>query len=123
MLHPSYVLLYVEDPLASAEFYTRLLGAEPVEKAATFVLYVFSNGLKLGLWLREEVEPRASGTPGAVELGISVGSKSEVDRLFDSWKNLGVTLAQEPVAMDFGYTFTAVDPDGHRLRVFGPIAE
>jgi hypothetical protein len=22
--------------------------------------------------------------------------------------------------MDFGHTFTAADPDGHRLRVFAP---
>jgi hypothetical protein len=27
---------------------------------------------------------------------------------------------QSPIAMDFGFTFTAVDPDGHRLRVFAP---
>ncbi|MBU2848483.1 drug:proton antiporter, partial [Acidithiobacillus ferriphilus] len=23
---------------------------------------------------------------------------------------------------DFGYTFLAIDPDGHRLRVFAPTA-
>jgi predicted enzyme related to lactoylglutathione lyase len=32
----------------------------------------------------------------------------------------GVAIAQKPVEMDFGYTFTALDPDGHRLRVFAP---
>jgi hypothetical protein len=26
------------------------------------------------------------------------------------------------VQMDFGYTFVAADPDGHRLRVFVPEA-
>ena len=25
-----------------------------------------------------------------------------------------------PTAMDFGFTFVALDPDGHRLRVFAP---
>jgi hypothetical protein len=27
-----------------------------------------------------------------------------------------------PVQMDFGTTFVATDPDGHRLRVFVPAA-
>jgi len=31
-------------------------------------------------------------------------------------------IIQEPVQMDFGYTFVATDPDGHRLRVFVPEA-
>jgi hypothetical protein len=33
---------------------------------------------------------------------------------------LGLRIIQEPVKMDFGFTFTAADPDGHRLRVFAP---
>lgn len=32
----------------------------------------------------------------------------------------GLSIAQAPVAMDFGMTFVALDPDGHRLRVFAP---
>jgi hypothetical protein len=31
-------------------------------------------------------------------------------------------IAQEPTAAEFGYTFVALDPDGHRLRVFAPPA-
>jgi hypothetical protein len=27
-----------------------------------------------------------------------------------------------PTKMDFGTTFVALDPDGHRLRVFAPAA-
>jgi len=27
-------------------------------------------------------------------------------------------VRQEPTDMDFGFTFTMADPDGHRLRVF-----
>jgi hypothetical protein len=30
-------------------------------------------------------------------------------------------IAQAPTAMDFGMTFVALDPDGHRLRVFAPV--
>ena len=32
----------------------------------------------------------------------------------------GVPIAQAPVALDFGYTFVGLDPDGHRLRMFVP---
>jgi predicted enzyme related to lactoylglutathione lyase len=31
-------------------------------------------------------------------------------------------VAQPPTRMDFGFTFLALDPDGHRLRVFAPAA-
>ncbi len=30
----------------------------------------------------------------------------------------GLTIAQAPSDMDFGRTFVALDPDGHRLRVY-----
>ena len=29
----------------------------------------------------------------------------------------GIKVVQEPTEMDFGYTFTALDPEGHRIRV------
>jgi hypothetical protein len=34
----------------------------------------------------------------------------------------GLPIAQAPTAMDFGPTFVALDPDGHRLRVFATVA-
>ena len=37
-----------------------------------------------------------------------------------AWSGLGVRVIQPPVRQDFGYTFVALDPDGHRLRVFAP---
>ena len=40
----------------------------------------------------------------------------------DAWAKLGLKILQEPTKMDFGYTFTAADPDGHRLRVFAAAA-
>jgi predicted enzyme related to lactoylglutathione lyase len=38
------------------------------------------------------------------------------------WKRRGLTIVQAPTRLDFGTTFVAVDPDGHRLRVFAPEA-
>ncbi len=53
----NYILLAVADPAASARFYSRLLGIEPVENSPTFVLFVLPNGVKLGLWIAAEMEP------------------------------------------------------------------
>ncbi len=34
------------------------------------------------------------------------------------WSRRGLAVAQQPTDMSFGHTFVALDPDGHRLRVF-----
>lgn len=38
------------------------------------------------------------------------------------WTTRGLHVVQQPTDMDFGHTFVALDPDGHRLRVFHPTA-
>jgi predicted enzyme related to lactoylglutathione lyase len=40
--------------------------------------------------------------------------------MHENWSGRGYAIAQKPVEMDFGCTFTALDPDGHRLRVLTP---
>ncbi|MEZ5841101.1 MAG: VOC family protein [Hyphomicrobiales bacterium] len=115
-----FVIFYVEDPAASAAFYTPLLGREPVESSPTFVLYALAGGLMFGLWGRAGVEPAVEAAAGACELTLPVGSPDEVDATFKVWTAKGVPMLQAPVRLDFGHTFTAVDPDGHRLRVFSP---
>ena len=57
---------------------------------------------------------------GASELAFSVADRSVVNDMHADWAGRGVAIAQRPVALDFGYTFVAVDRDGHRLRVFAP---
>jgi catechol 2,3-dioxygenase-like lactoylglutathione lyase family enzyme len=113
----NYLLLAVRDPLKSAELYTKLLGREPVEKAPTFVLYVLPTGLKIGLWLAEEMEPKPNAA-GGVEISFSEDSKDAVRATYEEWKQLGLKVLQEPTEMDFGFTFVVEDPDGHRLRPF-----
>ena len=39
-----------------------------------------------------------------------------------TWVAKGLAVIQTPTDMDFGHTFVALDPDGHRLRVFAPSA-
>ncbi|MDR3494927.1 MAG: VOC family protein [Ancalomicrobiaceae bacterium] len=118
MQTPTYILLYVADPIESAAFYEGIFGVEPVDVAPTFVLFVLGNGLKLGLWRRAGVEPAADGVPGASEICFALADRSAVDALFAVWADKGITIAQSPTAMDFGYTFTALDPDSHRIRAF-----
>ena len=119
----SFVLLYVENPLASADFYANLLGRPPIEAAPTFAMLPLSEGVMLGLWLRKNVQPAAAGTAGSSEVAFTVADDAAVDATFADWKQRGLKIAQTPTAMDFGRTFVALDPDGHRLRVFAPGAQ
>ena len=113
----NYLLLAVRDPLKSTELYTKLLGRDPVAKAPTFVLYVLPTGLKIGLWLADEMEPKPNAA-GGVEISFSEDSKDAVRATYEEWKKLGLNVLQEPTEMDFGFTFVVEDPDGHRLRPF-----
>ncbi len=122
MLQPNYFLLYVDNPPASAAFYTKLLGKQPVEAGPTFALFVLDSGVKIGFWSKHTVQPLATLVGGS-EVAFSVADNSVVNDLYADWVERGLPIAQAPTAMDFGYTFVAVDPDGHRLRVFALAAE
>ena len=111
-------LLYVEDPLKSAEFYEKLLRAPPVEASPGFAMFALTPPVMLGLWKRADVLPKVTAPTGCNEVGFHVESNEIVKQFFESAKKIGASVLQEPVQMDFGYTFTVADPDGHRLRVF-----
>ena len=118
MPHPTYYLLHVADPLASAAFYEQILGVAPVETAPTFSRFVLEGGVKLGLWSKATVEPATAGAPGGSEIGIAVKAPAEVDAVAAAWDKFSPTILQAPVDMDFGRSFLIADPDGHRIRVF-----
>lgn len=119
MSDPNFVLLYVADPTRSAAFYADLLGKPPVEASPTFAMFALQGGLHLGLWAAHTVQPAATAVGGG-ELAIAVDGEPGVHALHRAWAAKGLQIAQLPVAMDFGFTFVALDPDGHRLRVFAP---
>ncbi|BBP82255.1 drug:proton antiporter [Pseudomonas tohonis] len=118
MIAPNLLNLYVDDPVRSADFYRRLLARETVEHSPGFALFVFDNGFKLGLWARGGVKPATTVPGGGGELCFHVDSDDDVHRLHRLWREQGVEIVQAPEAMDFGYTFSGIDPDGHRLRVY-----
>jgi predicted enzyme related to lactoylglutathione lyase len=116
---PNFVLLYVRSPAASAGFYSGLLGKAPAEASATFVMFALDSGVMLGLWAAHTVLPAANAAGGG-ELAFAVADVQTVQALHTAWAGKGLPIAQAPTAMDFGFTFVALDPDGHRLRVFAP---
>lgn len=116
---PNFILLYVQNPLASAAFYKRLLKIAPVEASPTFCMFALESGMMLGLWGRDGVQPLAN-SPGGSELAFTLADAAAVDAAHTHWQDEGIKILQAPLNLDFGYTFTAADPDGHRLRVFAP---
>src|SRR5882724_8968280 len=111
---PNFVILYVDSPAASARFYAELLGRQPIEASPTFTMFALDSGVMLGLWLRSGVVPAATA-PGGGELAFTVADAAAVQATHDAWRQRRIAIAQTPIRMDFGDTFVALDPDGHRL--------
>ncbi|WP_116792571.1 VOC family protein [Achromobacter dolens] len=119
----NFVIFYVDKPEASAAFYSALLNRPPVESSPTFALFALDSGLMLGLWSRHTVEPAAAGRGGCTELAFTVPDADALNQRHLDWSLRGLPILQAPTNMDFGRTFVALDPDGHRLRVFAPAPE
>lgn len=115
----SLVILYVDNPAASATFYADLLGQVPAEQSPTFAMFPLPSGIGLGLWSRHTVAPAAAVSGGGAEIAFMA---MDVDAIHADWSAKGISIAQPPTELDFGRTFVALDPDGHRLRVFAPTA-
>lgn len=116
----NFVVLYVENPQASAAFYADLLGRAVIDSSPGFAMLPLSDAVMLGLWLRKAVEPAATAPAGGSEVAFAVADAAAVQATAADWKQRGLKIVQEPVQMDFGHTFVAADPDGHRLRVVAP---
>ena len=117
----NFIILYVADPAQSEAFYAKILGRSAVESSPTFVMFAMSSGLTLGLWGRSGVKP-AANAPGGGEIAFAVADNAALDARCAEWREKDIPIVQPPTDMDFGRTFVALDPDGHRLRVFAPSA-
>ncbi|MDK9698287.1 MAG: VOC family protein [Siculibacillus sp.] len=120
MTDPNLILLYVADVGASLAYWSELLDRPAAEQHETFAMLPLRDGVMLGLWRADDVEPAATVTGGGTEIIFPVTDRDEVDRLHAAWAARGRTILQGPTDVDFGRTFTAADPDGHRLRVLWP---
>jgi predicted enzyme related to lactoylglutathione lyase len=119
---PNLILLYVEDPAGSVEFYGRLFGQSPVAVHPTYAGFAFDNGLNLGLWSTKAKNFMSSGSGHRSEIAFMVPDDGEVRRLYAQWNSASVTIEQPLHEAVFGLTFVALDPDGHRIRVCKPDA-
>lgn len=115
----NFILAYVADVPRSVALYSKVLGLQPVENSANFAMFVQPNGVMIGLWANHDVKP-APTTPGGIEILFPVETRPELETLLKDWPALGLQIIQQPTQMDFGYTFTVADPDGHRLRAYLP---
>lgn len=118
MTDTNNILLYVTNPTESARFYAGLFGRQPVEVSPTFAMFVLPSGLALGLWSKTGVQPTPAASGGGCEIGFKAAGRDAVDATHAEWQAKGATIALPPTDLDFGRSFVAVDPDGHRLRVY-----
>lgn len=115
----NFSIVYVENVERSLAFYRPLLEREPVEVQDSFAMFVSESGTKFGLWAKGDVLPEMANVQGgAMELAFTVPNILTLQITQTKWRELGVTIIQEQTELDFGTTFMALDPDGHRLRVF-----
>lgn len=122
MLNFDFLLLHVADDAASATFYSTLLDTPIVGHQPGFAMLPLREGVMLGLWRRDTVQPASSGQTGASEISFAVADAAAVEAMHEAWWKRGLPILQAPTQMDFGMTFVAADPDGHRLRVYAPAA-
>lgn len=120
MSDPNFFILYVDNPMAIAAFYAALLGHSSIETSPTFAMFALKSGAMLGLWSKHTVEPASNATGGGGEVAFTVDNAESVNQIHSDWLGRGLPILQAPVRMEFGYTFVALDPDQHRLRVFAP---
>lgn len=112
-------VLYVADVSKSVAFYRDLFVLEPSYYGEGFALFELESG-QLRLWQQDEVVPTVSsshsvGLKDGCELAFNLGEENALDNLFDKLSTMAEIL-QLPCQMSFGKAFTALDPDGHRLR-------
>lgn len=112
-----FTILYVKSVEASVSFYQKILGEAPIEFHPTFASFQLTNGHMLGLWIETGVMPKTVGVGARSELCFDVPDRTELEGKFSVWTDAGAEILQGLTKMDFGDTFTAADPDGHRLRV------
>lgn len=117
ILEPNVVVLYVDNLVTTSQFYQDLLGIRPEEASPTFHSFTLSNGMNLALKARHSVVPPTEAKNGNGELAFTLDDNKKVDVLFAEWQTKGINIISPPSQVPFGYTFVALDPDGHRLRV------
>lgn len=112
------IVLYVDDIQRSMAFYAKAFNCEPKLLSPTFAALDFASNVKITLKQTDALTPTSTIRGGGTELSLPVTSRDAFDALFEKWKQQGIEFAQEREESVYGVNFVAVDPDGHRIRVF-----
>ena len=120
MKHPDSLFLYVESAKMSADFFSRLFESPIVESSENFAMIALPSGQILGLWAAHDVSPKPTSPAGGFEIGVTLKTDAQTDEAFAQAHAMGARIIQDPVVLDFGYTFVLASPDGHLVRVFAP---
>ncbi|GEM79907.1 VOC family protein [Vibrio superstes] len=112
------IVLYVEDVQSSMAFYAKAFNCEPKLLSPTFATLDFASNVKITLKQADALTPSSPVRGGGTELSIPIANRETFDTLFDNWQQQGIEFSQEREESVYGVNFVAVDPDGHRLRVF-----
>ena len=118
MLTIDSIVLYVENIQLSMTFYKKVFECEPKLLSPTFAVVEFAENVKITLKQTDTLTPSSLVRGGGTELSVPAINSTELDSLFEKWKEQGVSFAQEREESVYGINFVALDPDGHRLRVF-----
>jgi len=111
-------LIYVSDVQRSKQFYEKLFTTPPVFESPRYIAFAAApdQAALFALWSGGEAPQ--TDNPRYFEVGIMVPSNTEVDELFERWKDdAEVTVIHPPQMAPFGRTFVIADPDGHLIRV------
>ncbi len=117
MFRPNSIILYVDDVERSTQFYKEIIHNDPIESYEDFSVFALTDTFILGLQSKHAIDPKPQASFGGFELCLSDISAEKVDILYKEWTDKNIPIEMEPTHLDFGYTFVALDPDGHRLRV------
>lgn len=112
----SHFMLGVRDLAASVRFYRDLLGLEVQFESPGFA---FMRAGSVTLVLSEPLGRIGENIVGATEIVFSV---DDVVQSYELLRSRGVKFIQAPRSVtpsDWAANF--LDPDGHRLSVFGPV--
>ena len=123
-----HIGIWCEDIERMKDFYTKYFAcrvgeiySNPAKKYSSYFLSFSSGGARVELMNRPDIteEPSRRGMiRGLAHLGLTVGSKYEVNELVERLRADGYTIARECRTTGDGYYEAIVlDPEGNRVEV------
>ena len=113
-----HVASWVSDLERTSAFYERWFTASKGPKYSSAKRPFHSYFLSLGSGPRLELMASLGEAPRMAHIAVSVGSRENVDGLFQEMKAAGVRIVSEPRLTGDGYYEAVVaDPDGNLIEI------